>query len=49
CKNWIKLQGKTTTPNKFKNYINEQLSKLICLRTTANWLNKPGYFYQPVI
>jgi hypothetical protein len=54
CWTWVRSQGGTTTPLKFKNFIEEKLlvdtgiskKKTITLRTAERWLNVLGYSYQ---
>src|SRR5438128_3927738 len=56
CHMWIRSQGGTTTPLKFKEFIEQKLlintgitkknKKTICVQTAARWLNVLGYFFQ---
>src|SRR6266498_2116275 len=54
CRAWIRSQGGTITPLKFKDFIEEKLlvdtgiskKKTITLRTAERWLNVLGYSYQ---
>lgn len=54
CHTWIRSQGGTTTPLKFKEFIEQKLlintgitkKKTICVDTAARWLNVLGYFFQ---
>jgi hypothetical protein len=54
CHTWIRSQGGTTTPLKFKEFVEQRLlvntgitkKKTICVDTAARWLNVLGYFFQ---
>ena len=54
CHIWIRSQGGTTTPLKFKEFIEQKLlinlgiikKKTISVTTATRWLNILGYFFQ---
>ncbi|CAJ0851296.1 13431_t:CDS:1, partial [Entrophospora sp. SA101] len=54
CHMWIRSQGGTITPLKFKNFVEQQLlvesgitkTKGISVKTATRWLNILGYFFQ---
>ncbi|CAI2181215.1 13064_t:CDS:2 [Funneliformis geosporum] len=54
CHTWIRSQGGTTTPLKFKEFVEEKLlvnsgilkKKTIDIATAARWFNVLGYFFQ---
>lgn len=51
---WIRFQGGTTTPLKFKEFVEQKLrvdsgimkKKSISVATATRWLNILGYFFQ---
>ena len=54
CHVWIRSQGGTTTPHKFKEFVDQKLlvnlgitkKKTISVTTATRWLNILGYFFQ---
>ena len=54
CHKWIRSQGGTTTPAKFKEFVDQKLfiekgitkNKNISIKTASRWLNVLGYHYQ---